>query len=174
MTQWGFVDGAATETLADGFRALMATFPTGVVVVTATDAGGAPWGMTCSSLCSVTLRPPTLLVCLRASSPTLKAARERGTFSVNLLRSGTESTARLFASGAPDRFDRVSWRAGERFGDPHLVGDTHAVAECAVVQAQPVGDHVVMLGEVAALASVEGSGDPLLYGMRRYAAWPAS
>lgn len=172
MTQRGFVDDTATETLADGFRALMSTFPTGVVVVTATGAGGEPWGMTCSSLCSVTLRPPTLLVCLRASSPTLKAVRERGTFSVNLLRSGAEPTARLFASGASDRFDRVRWREGGRFRDPHLVGDAHAVAECSVVQAQPVGDHVVVLGEVAALASA--GGDPLLYGMRRYAAWPGS
>ncbi|MGH3862160.1 flavin reductase family protein [Actinokineospora sp.] len=35
----------------------MATFPTGVTVVTALAPDGRPWGMTCSSVCSVTLRP---------------------------------------------------------------------------------------------------------------------
>ncbi|MGH3800621.1 MAG: flavin reductase family protein, partial [Pseudonocardiaceae bacterium] len=55
------------------FRDLMSSFPTGVSVVTALDREGHPWGATCSSLSSVTLSPPTLLVCLREQAGTLHA-----------------------------------------------------------------------------------------------------
>lgn len=41
--------------------------------------------MTCLSLCSVNVDPPTLLVCLRAQSPTLVAILRCGTFATNLL-----------------------------------------------------------------------------------------
>ncbi|MFE5597687.1 flavin reductase family protein [Streptomyces coelicoflavus] len=93
----------------DGMRQLMAAFPTGVGIVTAFDAEARPWGMTCTSLASVTLEPPTLLICLRKGSPTLDAVLTAGEFAMNLLHRGARSTAELFASGAPDRFDRVEW-----------------------------------------------------------------
>jgi flavin reductase (DIM6/NTAB) family NADH-FMN oxidoreductase RutF len=40
--------------------------------------------MTCSSVSCVSLEPPTLLVCLRQGSPTLKATLGAETFAVNL------------------------------------------------------------------------------------------
>jgi flavin reductase (NADH) len=51
----------------------MSSFPTGVSIVTAMDRHGHPRGATCSSLASVTLSPPTLLVCLREHGGTLLA-----------------------------------------------------------------------------------------------------
>lgn len=96
---------------SDAMRQLMAGFPTGVGIATAFDSESRPWGMTCTSLVSVALEPPTLLVCLRSGSPTLHAALEAGEFAMNLLHQGAQSTAELFASGAPDRFDRVEWTA---------------------------------------------------------------
>src|SRR5439155_979792 len=62
----GAAANVAHTAVPDRFRAMMSAFPTGVAVVTTTDADGRPHGMTCSSVCSVTLEPPTLLVCLRA------------------------------------------------------------------------------------------------------------
>src|SRR6266540_7393763 len=62
---------------AADFQALMASFPSGVAIVTATGSDGKPYGMTCSSLCSVALTPPTLLVCMRNGSPTLDAVLAR-------------------------------------------------------------------------------------------------
>lgn len=151
------------------FRSLMATHPAGVVIVTTTAADGKPWGMTCSSVCSVALRPPTLLVCLRAASPTLAAVLEVSAFAVNLLRVHAEPVAQLFASGAPDRFERVEWVPGPESGMPHLVKDAHAVAECRVSETLPVGDHVVVLGEVLLVRThADPPVHPLLYGMRRY------
>jgi flavin reductase (DIM6/NTAB) family NADH-FMN oxidoreductase RutF len=158
---------------AADFRSFMARFPTGVSVVTALDEHGGPRGMTCSSICSVTLSPPTLLVCLRAASPTVEAVLTRGAFSVNLLHDGASSVARLFASGAADRFDRIDWRLEADAAGPHLYEVAHAIADCLVSRADRVGDHIVVFGEVAAV-SHPTEYEPLLYGLRRYAAWPAA
>ncbi|WP_253878587.1 flavin reductase family protein [Actinomadura rupiterrae] len=155
----------------EGFRAMMRGFPTGVAIVTALDLAGRPWGMTCSSVCSVTMDPPTLLVCLRSGSPTLDAVVRRGEFAVNLLDDGAQATAELFASGDPHRFDRVGWHLGDGAAGPHLPEDAHAVADCRAGMRLPVGDHVVVFGEVREVVNRTGR-RPLLYGLRRYSAWP--
>jgi flavin reductase (NADH) len=152
------------------FRTLMASFPSGVAVVTATGRAGRPWGMTCSSVCSVSLDPPTLLVCLRAGSVTLAALLQHSAFTVNFLHDGAQDTAELFASGAPDRFDRVTWRAGP--GGPGLPEAAHAIADCRVVAAESVGDHVVVFGGVFGIEQSAGH-RPLLYGRRTYASFPS-
>ncbi|QUQ64189.1 flavin reductase family protein [Kutzneria sp. CA-103260] len=156
-----------------GFRSLMAGFPTGVAVITTFGPDGEPWGMTCSSVCSVSVEPPTLLVCVRAGSPTLAAMLRRGEFTVNLLHHGARPVAELFASGDPDRFDRVDWAVPPVSGGPHLVRDAHAVADCRISRRQQVATHVVVFGEVVHVTQRPGE-HPLLYGMRQYAAWPVS
>ncbi|AUS81303.1 oxidase [Actinoalloteichus sp. AHMU CJ021] len=154
----------------DAFRTLMSGFPSGVAVVTS-GSEGSPAGMTCSSVCSVSLDPPVLLVCLRAASPTLATVVERGSFAVNFLSARARPVAELFASGDPDRFSRVRWAVGVGSGGPHLVGDADSVADCSVHSTHQVGDHVVVLGDVLAV-HCEPERRPLLYGLRRYEAWP--
>ncbi|QWF85976.1 flavin reductase family protein [Amycolatopsis sp. CA-230715] len=156
------------------FRALMSTFPTGVAIVTASEPDGTPWGMTCSSVCSVTVEPATMLVCLRTGSPTLRAVLDASAFAVNLLHRGSRATAELFASGLPDRFDRVRWLADPAFGGPHLVSDAHAIADCRVASTVAAGDHVVVLGRVYQVDDRVPDGQPpLLYGFRGYSSWHA-
>ncbi|MFI1935376.1 flavin reductase family protein [Streptomyces sp. NPDC020330] len=149
----------------------MAEFPSGVSVVTAIAGDGAPRGMTCTSLCSVSLDPPIVLVCLGSGSNTLKAVRESGSFAINLLHAQGRSTAELFASGALDRFDRVAWRAEAGDAGPHLTEDAHIIADCSVVGDQVVGDHAVLMGEVRSAVPVRRE-PPLLYGLRRFSVWP--
>ncbi|MFJ6674950.1 flavin reductase family protein [Actinosynnema sp. NPDC091369] len=154
------------------FRTLMSHFPTGVAVITTTGDDGSPRGMTVSSVCSVTLSPPTLLVCLRNGSPTLDAVLARGAFAVNFLHGDARPVAELFASGAPDRFDLVPWGLPPHAGGPHLVRDAHAVADCAVSRTEAVGDHTVVFGQAVQVAQEHGH-LPLLYGMREYQVWRA-
>jgi flavin reductase (DIM6/NTAB) family NADH-FMN oxidoreductase RutF len=153
-------------------RPLMAGFPTGVSIVTTRNAQGECWGMTCSSVCSVALDPPTLLVCLREGSPTLRAILDSGRFAVNLLQSRAQKIARLFASGAPDRFSRVRWQAPAEAGGPHLVDDAHTTADCEVSHTHQIGDHCVVFGVVRDVVR-RHEPQPLLYGLRRYAIWSA-
>ncbi|MFF8958402.1 flavin reductase family protein [Streptomyces sp. NPDC014894] len=164
MTQ----DGTAREPV--DMRRLMTGFPTGVCIVTSLD-DQVPWGMTCTSLCSVALDPPTLLVCLRRGSPTLKAVLGSRAFAVNLLHHEARPAAELFASGTPDRFSRIAWEMDDEARGPHLVKSAHTVADCVVSDSSEVGDHVVTMGRVRRLTALTTQ-DPLLYGLRRYAAWP--
>ncbi|MQY04648.1 flavin reductase [Actinomadura macrotermitis] len=155
----------------DAYRSLMSAFPTGVAVVTSIGADMLPRGATCSSLCSVTLSPPTLLVCLKAGSTTLEAITTRQSFAVNLLNAGARRAAEIFASPVADRFAHVDWRPTGAEGLPWLESDALAVAECAVAGMLDVGDHAVVLGEVVGAEIL--AGEPLLYGRRRFSAWMA-
>ncbi|MET8769578.1 flavin reductase family protein [Streptomyces sp. NPDC004658] len=155
------------------FRALMSLFPTGVAVIGAVDGAGRPWGMTCSSLCSVSLNPPLLLVCVRTGSPTLAALERTGAFSVNLLHDSARDVAELFASGDPDRFRRTAWHLPDAAAGPHLLDAAHAVGDCRVDGVRQVGDHAIVFGRVFRVSvRTEHGRSPLLYGLRRYAAWP--
>jgi len=158
-----------TETRKRRYLDLMSAFPTGVAVVTSRDADGTPRGMTCSSIASATLLPPTLLVCLQIGSGTLEAITANGGFAVNLLHEGGQRAAEVFSRPDPNRFARVSWRPS-RSGLPWLVDDAFAVAECQVSHFVKVGDHAVVLGEVRDIAQITGI--PLLYGLRGFASWP--
>jgi flavin reductase (DIM6/NTAB) family NADH-FMN oxidoreductase RutF len=153
---------------ADAFRELMSSFPTGVAVITSMDAAGNPHGLTCTSLSSVTLAPPTLLACLAVHCGTLTALRASGAFAVNLLHSRAREAALVFAS-SPTRFSRIAWRPAELTGAPELTEHTFAVAECRVRDTTVVGDHAIVLGEVLAVAY--RSDTPLLYGLRQFATW---
>jgi flavin reductase (DIM6/NTAB) family NADH-FMN oxidoreductase RutF len=153
-------------------RPMMAAFPTGVAVITATDADGQPLGMTCSSLCSASLAPPVVLACLRRGSPTLAAIR-RGGFTLNMLQSHATATARLFASGRPDRFDHVRWTAARTGCGPRLTEDAHTIADLAVIATYPVGDHDAVVGQVLSIEELIPP-EPLMYGLRRFLRWDVS
>ncbi len=154
---------------AAAHRQLMSVFPTGVAVVTTLDVDGTPVGMTCSSLASVTLDPPTILVCLHIGSGTLRAVRASGAFGVNLLHGHARRTAELFATPVADRFAQIDWQHATRTRAPWLTADALAFAECRVTGDSIVGDHAVVLGEVVDV--VQTPGLPLLYGMRQFAGW---
>jgi flavin reductase (DIM6/NTAB) family NADH-FMN oxidoreductase RutF len=157
---------------ASEYRDLMSAFPSGVAVVTASGPDAEPHGMTCTSLSSVTLHPPTLLVCLGLRSGTLAALRRRGSFAVNLLHSRAVRAAEVFSSTASGRFRTVQWRPSTRIGAPWLWVDAFAVAECAVRQEHVFADHAVVFGAVVNV--VNTAGVPLVYGHRQYSAWVPS
>lgn len=153
---------------ADDHRDLMSAFPTGVTVVTALDPAGNPCGMTCSSMASVTLSPPTLLVCLGIGGLTCDAALSGGAFAVNLLHARARRAAELFCAPVADRFDQIHWRHSPA-GYPWLIDDAFALAECRISHSVDIGDHTVVFGQVQHV--IRATGIPLLYGMRRFSSW---
>ena len=162
--------GETGEHPVDDYLAFMSAFPTGVAVVTTASDAGRPYGMTCTSLTSITLTPPTLLVSLRVNGGgALGVVLSRGAFGVNLLHSDARETAELMARTASGRFAQLDWRPSPRLGVPWLTHATHAVAECRVSRSLLIGDHTVVFGEV--VSTIRSEGQPLLYGFRGYAAW---
>jgi flavin reductase (DIM6/NTAB) family NADH-FMN oxidoreductase RutF len=91
------------------YRDAVALLATGVTVVTTTTPGG-PAGMTASAVCSLSLAPVALLVCISTHLPTHEALDESGSFAVNVLGEGQEALARRFATPAVDRFVGVALR----------------------------------------------------------------
>jgi flavin reductase (DIM6/NTAB) family NADH-FMN oxidoreductase RutF len=163
--------GAMTAVTAADYRAFMAAFPSGVVIVTTVAASGDPLGLTCSSLCGVSLEPPLLLVCIANRSGTLAALRSSGLFAVNMLHQDGRDAARAFSTGTPGRFDSVLWVPTSRARLPSLPRDAHAVAECRVQTTVVAGDHTIVVGEVLSVERLAAAA-PLMYGLRQYAVWP--
>ncbi|AGC63497.1 MULTISPECIES: flavin reductase family protein [Mycobacterium] len=162
----------------DVFREFMSSYPSGVTIVTTYDHDGAPRGFTCSSMCSVTMEPPTLLLCVNTRSTTLDAVQDCTRFAVNLLHSGGESAARVFSSVQEDRFSKVRWRASTTGGLPILYEDAHAIAECRLTATRNVGTHTVLFGEIDAIIldhqplHYRADMNPLLYCRRQFTAFP--
>ncbi len=144
---------------AAAYRAAISHFATGVTVVTSTGSAG-PSGLTANAICSLSLEPVLMLVCLENSSRTLAAVRESGRLAVNVLSESQQPLASRFASKAPERekFDGVGYHNVD--GLPILDGVV-AWLTGSVRELVPGGDH--MIG-VAAVEDVEApGGEPLVY-----------
>ncbi len=142
----------------------MGHFATGVAIITTRDVDGRPYGLTANALCSVSLDPPLLLVCVDKRSESHPAFARAGVFAVNILGHGHEDLSRRFAVSGGDKFGEVSHRSG-RTGVPILDG-VLGVIECRVVAEHDAGDHTIYLGEIQHLEA--SSGDPLLFFRGQY------
>ncbi len=151
-------------------RSIMGAFPKGVTVVTTVDATGAPRGLTPNDVASVSSEPPMLLVCINKTSTTLAALRHSRKWAVNYLLAGTSEVSNQFATKLPDKFFGVEWRPGE-LGVPVLQHAALAYAECTTHQEIDAGDHVILIGMVAAGQPPAPGTLPLMYFRRTYATW---
>jgi 3-hydroxy-9,10-secoandrosta-1,3,5(10)-triene-9,17-dione monooxygenase reductase component len=139
------------------FRKAMASFATGVAVVT-TVWDGKYHGMTVSSLTSVSLDPCMLLICPDHASLTGLAIRKRGQFAVNVLGDHQRELSTRFVGDHSERFRDVGLAIGES-GVPLLKG---ALAHfcCQVSAIHPGGDHDIVVGEVVSCSAT--AGEPLV------------
>jgi flavin reductase (DIM6/NTAB) family NADH-FMN oxidoreductase RutF len=148
------------------FRDAMARLPAGVVVIS-TKLGDEYRGLTASSLVSISLEPPMVLVGLERGSATRAAIREANAFNVSLLTRSQEFLADRFAGRAPTvdaRWANVPHHLG-RNGIPLLDGCC-AWLECRLAQSHPAGDHDIFVGEVE--AAITGAGEPLILWDRNF------
>jgi flavin reductase (DIM6/NTAB) family NADH-FMN oxidoreductase RutF len=144
----------------------MARVPAGIVVVS-TRMDGEYRGLTASSLVSISLEPPLVLVGLERESATRAAVVQSKAFNVSVLTRSQEFIADRFAGRAPalnPRWTEISHRLGAN-GIPLLEGCA-AWLECRLVSVHPAGDHDICVGEVEAAAA--GSGDPLILWDRQF------
>jgi flavin reductase (DIM6/NTAB) family NADH-FMN oxidoreductase RutF len=170
------LDVPAPAAFGDDFRRVMSAFPSGVSVVTARDEKGLPRGLTCSSLCSLSMDPPMMLACVNRRNGSLAAIRASGGFAVNLLRAGRGVVSDEFASASEDKFARVRWRPSPRSGLPWLLDDSLAFVDCRLVADLAAGSHTILVGLVVDGRDVaEEGGDstpgddrPLVHWRRRY------
>jgi flavin reductase (DIM6/NTAB) family NADH-FMN oxidoreductase RutF len=150
------------------FRETMATFPSGVVVLTAFGPDSLPRGLTVSAFCAVSLEPPLALACIDKSSNTLPAVQHAGGFTANILAAGREQLARRMATKLSDKFDGIAWRQPESaHGGPILEKDCAAYAVCTLRDTIEAGDHWILIGNVVEGAHLDGV-SPMIFSRRGY------
>lgn len=153
-------DVRAPVAAVDGelFRAVVGHFASGVAVITSRDEG-VDYGATVSAVSSVSLDPPTMLVCLNTRMGTQVATQRSGAFAVNVLSDGQGDLARRFATPSSDKFNGVRIQRGV-LGLP-LIEGALAHLECRVREEMSGGTHRIFIGGVHAAHA--RTGRPLSY-----------
>jgi flavin reductase (DIM6/NTAB) family NADH-FMN oxidoreductase RutF len=152
---------------ATTLRMTMRQWVTGVTVVTSV-FGDERFGMTVSSFTSVSLDPPTVLVCLHRETRTNALVQQSGVFAVSLLKQGQDSISNRFAGFDPtitDRFEGVVTHTAET-GSP-LIDGALGWLDCVVKSKFETGTHTIFIAEVV-YAHVQPESEPLVYYNRAY------
>lgn len=148
------------------FRALMRRYPATVTVVTG-QHDGVDHGMTVTAVTSVSMSPPSLLICLNNRTYLHEMLTHQPMFAVNVLAHGQSDLSDAFSGklSPQDRFGRHQW-IRHQSGVLTLI-DAHATVVCRRVGAMPYGTHTLFIGQVAD-AMVQCETQPLLYEDARY------
>jgi flavin reductase (DIM6/NTAB) family NADH-FMN oxidoreductase RutF len=153
--------GVATEVSAVDplhFRHVVGHLASGVTILT-TAAGGERFGLTASSVTSVSADPPMMLACINNAVPSCRAVAAAGRFVVNVLAESQGDLAHQFATAASDKFRNVGIHLGH--GGMPLLTDALAHIECEVAEQVVGGSHSIFLGRV--VSATAGAGQPLTY-----------
>ncbi len=143
---------------APRFRHTMSHLVTGVTVVTARVGGPAgAVGLTASSVTSLSLEPPMLLVCVGHDSQLHDALVRAERFAVNVLAADQVEVARRFADRGRQRLGdgEVTWSPG---GAP-LIPGALAQIECRRSAHLPGGDHTILTGTLEWAWTADGGGE---------------
>jgi flavin reductase len=157
------VDQIRSETAADAFMAAMRNTVNCVAIVASQGAAGRA-GITVSSMVSVSVEPPLVLVCINRSSPAHNVICANGRFSINVLGVQQRVLADRFAGRGerPYEFDERTWT----FDRSPMLTESAARYDCEIYDAIPAGTHTVLIGRVR--SSVAGELEPLCYSGREY------
>lgn len=132
-------------------------FVTGVTVVTVMD-DDRPRGLAVNAFSSISLDPPTVMVCIQRTSSTHDPLFRASHLAINILSTDQVDVVNRFASRSDDKFAGLDWAAGP-FGSPvidrssaqmevlireRLQASTHTVFICRVVHAT-VSERVPMV-----------------------------
>lgn len=140
------------------FRHVVGHLASGVTVLT-TAHRGERFGMTASSVTSLSTDPPMMLACINNAVPTCDAVAGSGRYAVNVLSEGQGELAHQFATAASDKYRNVGVHLG-RDGVP-LLSEALAHLECEVVEQVRGGSHTIFMGRVVSAGA--GDGQPLAY-----------
>ncbi len=146
-------------TNAAAFRYAMRRVPTGVTVVT-TLKDGEPRGITVNAFASVSLDPPSLLICINREARSYLFISTSRVFCVNVLAGDQRRLAEHFSGKVRDRQFAAIDYAVDTTGAPVLAG-TIAHFDCEVLHEYQIGSHSILIGRV--LSCIARTGSPLGY-----------
>ena len=159
-----------TKVTVSDFRNAMRQLTGGVSVITA-GRGKDISGMTVTSVSSLSVDPPSLIVSLNRESSSWPLVKRYGFFGVNILTSDQIDIAERFTGkgglkGA-DRFTGARWTT--RASGVPLLADALAAIDCEVEDVVERHSHVIVIGRVLDVA-VSARTASLAYWQGRYVA----
>jgi flavin reductase (DIM6/NTAB) family NADH-FMN oxidoreductase RutF len=160
--------GEGEQAIQDAFRAAMRRVASTVTIVSA-QSGAERHGTTATSVTSISMEPPSLLVCFNRSSRLHDFLDREGRFCVNVLHTDNLETARIFSNPTvgPERFNSGDWRT-DADGTPYLA-NAQANLFCRKEKEVVYGSHTIFIGRVLN-ARARDDISPLLYRDGRYTA----
>ncbi|GAC1388164.1 MAG: hypothetical protein NVSMB31_01700 [Vulcanimicrobiaceae bacterium] len=144
---------------AGAFKDAMRRFATGVTVVTSLK-DGEPRGVTVSAFASVSLDPPSVLICVNREARSYLFISTSKVFCVNILSAQQQQLAERFSGKLREKqFEGVDYFV-DQTGAAVLTGSL-AHLDCEVTGEHHVGSHSIFIGKVLSIGTAEGS--PLGY-----------
>ena len=153
--------------MADDFRAAMRLLAATVNIITAGD-GPARRGLTATAVCSMSVTPPSMLVCVNRFGEAHRAIVETGAFCVNILADDQREVALRFAGqidAGEDKFAPYGW-GRLATGAPALDG-AMVNLDCTLASATETESHSIFIGAVQAVRFGR-SVQPLLHYNRQF------
>lgn len=145
------------------FRAAMRKLA-GAVSVLTVGQGEERTGLTATSVSSLSVEPPTLLICVNRGASSFAPLLKERAFAINVLRPHHEDVADRFAGKGglkgPARYQGADWTRLAT-GAP-VLADALAAFDCELEDAIERHSHVIVIGRVLASRITE-SAEPLLY-----------
>jgi flavin reductase (DIM6/NTAB) family NADH-FMN oxidoreductase RutF len=144
------------------FKGAMRALATGVAIVTV-EVDGRLWGLTINSCCSISARPPQILISLAHTASGRAPLLESGRFGLSILGVGHLELAELGAvPGGPKSLDVFAERAAADDA-PAMITGALAHLDCRVSDVFEVSDHTLVIGVVREAIVAGEPRDPLLY-----------
>ena len=155
-----------SEELRASFKLAMRRFPAAVSVITAADESRRH-GMTATAVTSLSLDPPSLIVCINRATLLHDIMQLGRRFCVNVLRRDQAGLSSAFSGAVtPEaRFLVGNWRASTD-GVSYLA-EAQVNIFCRKVAAVPYGTHTIFIGEADAVYVYDPI-EPLIYQDAQY------
>ena len=161
MTLSPSLEGHQITPMHTTYREALASFPTGVTVVT-TQVGDRTHGMTANAFLSLSMEPPLVGVAIAKTARMHGYLQQASTYGISILADDQEAVARHFAGQT--RLPTISFLT--HLGVPVLPWSVARLA-CSVAEVIPVGDHTLYVGQVVAYEVTAGL-SPLVYYHRSF------
>ena len=146
---------------SDALRHVMGHFASGVTIATAL-YHGVKHAMTATAVCSVSLEPPLVLVCVSKSSRFHGAIIKSENWCLSLLTVDQEPLAEHFSNRGRDllsQFADVPHAPSPLSGTP-LIDGSLAWLECTTYGVHDGGDHTIVIGEIVRASGLPSDDDP--------------
>jgi flavin reductase (DIM6/NTAB) family NADH-FMN oxidoreductase RutF len=141
------------------FRQLAST----VAVLTLIGRDGQPRGMTVTSMCGLSVEPPTLLVCIDRATRTYRDLMATNWFGVDILAADQYPIAAHCARSGTDKVLPSEWLLDRTPGDlPHVAGTVVRLG-CTIETIHRASTHDIVVGQVRTIAMEPVPAAPLVY-----------